>query len=66
MNERELKLNCPTCGKQVDASQPAANPYFPFCCKRCKLIDLGKWLDEEHRISEPLPNTGNDKKKEHK
>ena len=19
----------------------------PFCCERCKLIDLGRWLDEE-------------------
>lgn len=19
----------------------------PFCCERCKLIDLGRWMDEE-------------------
>lgn len=27
-----------------------ASPYRPFCSKRCKLIDLGDWLDESHRI----------------
>jgi endogenous inhibitor of DNA gyrase (YacG/DUF329 family) len=23
---------------------------FPFCSERCKLIDLGAWLDAEYRI----------------
>jgi len=27
---------------------------YPFCSKRCKLIDLGKWLTEEYKISEKL------------
>lgn len=38
---------CPTCKK------PAAkqgNPRFPFCSERCRLIDLGRWIDEEYRI----------------
>jgi endogenous inhibitor of DNA gyrase (YacG/DUF329 family) len=26
----------------------------PFCSERCRLIDLGDWLDESNRISEPL------------
>ncbi len=29
-------------------------PHFPFCSERCKLIDLGAWLDEEYRIEEPV------------
>jgi endogenous inhibitor of DNA gyrase (YacG/DUF329 family) len=29
--------------------------FSPFCSRRCKLIDLGKWLSEEHAISESLP-----------
>ena len=42
---------CPTCRK----SGPWFDgPYGPFCSKRCRLIDLGKWLGEENRISEPL------------
>jgi endogenous inhibitor of DNA gyrase (YacG/DUF329 family) len=25
-------------------------PQFPFCSRRCKTIDLGRWLDEQYRI----------------
>jgi endogenous inhibitor of DNA gyrase (YacG/DUF329 family) len=42
------KVKCPTCGKQV--KWEADNPYKPFCCERCKLIDLGAWADENNRI----------------
>lgn len=44
-------VRCPTCGKRGDWF---SGPYGPFCSHRCKLIDLGKWLGEEHVISEPL------------
>ncbi|MFQ5450898.1 MAG: DNA gyrase inhibitor YacG [Nitrospinaceae bacterium] len=33
---------CPTCKKPV---KEQGTPFFPFCCERCKLIDLGAWLD---------------------
>jgi endogenous inhibitor of DNA gyrase (YacG/DUF329 family) len=23
---------------------------FPFCCERCQLIDLGRWLDGKYQI----------------
>ena len=26
----------------------------PFCSSRCKMVDLGKWLGEEYKITEPL------------
>lgn len=39
---------CPHCGEPARAD--AANPYRPFCSRRCKLIDLGDWLDESNRI----------------
>jgi endogenous inhibitor of DNA gyrase (YacG/DUF329 family) len=45
------QIKCPTCGKRGDWF---ATPHGPFCSRRCKLIDLGKWLGEEYRISEPL------------
>jgi uncharacterized protein len=25
--------------------------YFPFCSERCKLVDLGAWLDGDYRIA---------------
>ncbi|MCC9601531.1 DNA gyrase inhibitor YacG [Stieleria sp. JC731] len=38
------KVKCPTCGKRFFMDETDAPP---FCCQRCKLIDLGRWLDEE-------------------
>ena len=45
------KIKCPTCKRQGDW---LAGPFGPFCSKRCKLVDLGKWFAEEHTISDPL------------
>jgi len=45
------KLKCPMCKKEGDWF---AGPYGPFCSRRCKLLDLGKWFTEEHVISQPL------------
>lgn len=42
---------CPQCGQVIDASP--ANRYRPFCSKRCKLVDLGDWLDESNHIADP-------------
>jgi len=44
-------VRCPTCKKEGDW---LAEKYGPFCSKRCKLVDLGKWFSEEHKVSEPL------------
>jgi endogenous inhibitor of DNA gyrase (YacG/DUF329 family) len=42
---------CPTCKPRGDWF---AGELGPFCPRRCKLIDLGKWLGGEHAIFEPL------------
>lgn len=42
-------VRCPHCRTAVAWTQE--NPYRPFCSKRCKLIDLGEWFDETHRIA---------------
>ncbi|MGD8913090.1 MAG: DNA gyrase inhibitor YacG [Candidatus Thiodiazotropha sp.] len=53
MTDKQHKtVPCPTCGKPVVWSADSA--WRPFCSERCRLIDLGDWLDENHRISEPL------------
>jgi uncharacterized protein len=53
---------CPICKKPLPAppgENPKSsveprprdrNPYFPFCSDRCKLIDLGRWLDGAYQI----------------
>ena len=43
-----LKVKCPTCRKEVGWEN---NPHRPFCCERCRLIDLGAWTQERYRIA---------------
>lgn len=50
MPEKTL-VKCPICGAQVDFFAP---PLGPFCSDRCKMVDFGKWMNEEYRTSEPL------------
>jgi len=40
-------VRCPTCKQPIVADQ---QEFRPFCSKRCKLIDLGKWLDGSYAI----------------
>lgn len=42
------KIKCPTCQKEIEWDKN--NPYRPFCSERCRLIDLGEWASESHRI----------------
>ncbi|WP_039914834.1 DNA gyrase inhibitor YacG [Cellvibrio mixtus] len=48
-NTQEIKLNCPTCQKMVFWNDQF--PFRPFCSDRCRLIDLGEWASENHRIA---------------
>lgn len=41
-------VKCPTCNKPVPWIKESR--WRPFCSERCKLIDLGEWLEENHRI----------------
>lgn len=41
-------VRCPECGG--DAIYAAENPYRPFCSKRCRLIDLGEWIEGSFKI----------------
>lgn len=52
-----MKYRCPVCKRNVEASprgQPEEENFFPFCSRRCKLIDLGAWLDAEYNITSEL------------
>ncbi len=40
-------VDCPTCKQRVE---PDAKT-FPFCSERCRLVDLGNWLDGKYRIA---------------
>jgi len=48
-----MKSRCPVCHKTIKKStqeQTKEANFFPFCSKRCKLIDLGAWLDAKYKI----------------
>lgn len=44
---------CPHCG--TEHAWDTNNKARPFCSERCKLIDLGKWANEEYRVEQPNP-----------
>jgi hypothetical protein len=44
---------CPTCERAV-APEAASAPFRPFCSQRCKMADLGSWLDGAFRISRSI------------
>ena len=43
-----MKIKCPVCDKNTEWSD---NPWRPFCSKRCRNVDLGKWFDEDYRVA---------------
>ncbi len=48
---------CPQCGTQLPWE---GNPHRPFCSERCRLVDLGAWLDEKYTIPAPLDDESAD------
>ena len=50
---------CPVCDASVDLVQ---TPAVPFCSDRCRLVDLGRWLDESYGV--PAPATTDDEEAE--
>jgi uncharacterized protein len=52
-SRQPLAIKCPQCQRRV--LWTTEYPYRPFCCERCKLIDLGEWAMEEKIIpGEPI------------
>lgn len=50
-------VKCPQCAAEVDWS---TNQYRPFCSERCRVVDLGAWLDEEYTIASPFTDESAD------
>jgi len=43
-----VKVSCPTCGQPAEYS--SSNRWRPFCCERCRSIDLGAWASEAYSV----------------
>ena len=48
MRPKSRLVQCPNCQADVEWSEKST--FRPFCSERCKLIDLGEWASEEHKI----------------
>ncbi|OQY06480.1 MAG: hypothetical protein B6I25_03845 [Planctomycetales bacterium 4572_13] len=53
-----MDFKCPICEKVIPSVSSTDDgkcrinaAYFPFCSERCRLIDLGAWLDGNYRVS---------------
>jgi endogenous inhibitor of DNA gyrase (YacG/DUF329 family) len=49
-----MTATCPVCGEKFEAD--LSRPAFPFCTPRCKLIDLGRWLDGANNLPAEEPS----------
>lgn len=47
MIQKATFVTCPHCKKAFSYYSSASRP---FCSERCRLVDLGQWLDEGYRI----------------
>jgi len=50
-------ISCPHCHR---STVWAGNDHRPFCSERCRLIDLGAWIDESYRLPEKTLQPGGD------
>jgi len=47
------KMTCPICDREFQ--EDARDAALPFCSKRCKLIDAGRWLGEVYGLPDEKP-----------
>jgi endogenous inhibitor of DNA gyrase (YacG/DUF329 family) len=51
-------ISCPICRSATTLDD--SNLFRPFCSDRCRLVDLGKWVDEKYSITN-FPEMNEDK-----
>jgi len=45
-----IKGSCPVCKREIRGQSRDEFPYYPFCGRRCKVIDLGRWLGGDYGV----------------
>ena len=49
-----IRTRCPICDGEMVGPDRSAWADFPFCSRRCRLIDLGRWLGGKyHLVADP-------------
>ena len=51
---------CRYCDRTLDAADPGHAENWPFCSGRCRMAELGKWLEGKYVISRPLDQVADD------
>ena len=44
---KQLTIDCPRCKKKFNYY---SSEFRPFCSEKCRLIDLGQWLNESYTV----------------
>jgi endogenous inhibitor of DNA gyrase (YacG/DUF329 family) len=58
-----MEHTCPICNKSINSTGQEKNEeqkFLPFCSERCKLLDLGSWLDADYKILSAQKSQEND------
>ena len=53
-----IKGRCPICKKAYEIGELSELKTFPFCSDRCRLVDLGRWIDGAYAIPGPEVSQG--------
>ncbi|WP_439621165.1 DNA gyrase inhibitor YacG [Gemmata sp.] len=48
------RVQCSICGAAMPGNRQDY-PDYPFCSRRCRLADLGRWFGEEYRVPDAAP-----------
>lgn len=52
-----MKIKCPICQNEYELERDSEGKLpgtFPFCSNRCKMMDLGAWLDSSYKIESDI------------
>lgn len=56
MTQQKETTKCAQCKKSFNRKDIPEN-LWPFCSKRCKMIDLGQWLSEKYVLNDGEEHT---------
>ncbi len=45
--KKTLRVKCPKCQKEFSYYQ---SDFRPFCTERCKMVDLGNWMQGQYAV----------------
>jgi len=51
---------CRYCNRPLQADSPEHHKHWPFCSSRCRLAELGHWLEGRYVISRNLDEVADD------